>query len=271
MLRLGFERRGARTVLTERRFTLPLQALEPVDLDGSGVATLMVLNPTGGVLGGDRLLTTVSLGAGARVCLTTPSATRVYRSTGAPAVQRVSATVGPGAALEYMPDHLILSPGARLEQSTEIFLNPDATAVVLDAWAVGRAARGEAWRFAALQTSMVVRDGAGPLLVDRVRLDPEALRLGWASGLGGAEGMAYVAALAALSPSRPDWTSLVRTVGTALDGSGVLCGVTALARGGLLVRLLAATAPALAWSVHRAWSMCRAELLGLPPLDLRKL
>ena len=58
-LDLAFERRGGRTVLTERRFTLPLQALEPMDLDGSGVATLMLLNPTGGLLGGDVLETRV--------------------------------------------------------------------------------------------------------------------------------------------------------------------------------------------------------------------
>jgi len=75
-LGLAFERRADRTVLTGRRFTLPLQALEPVDLDGTGAATLLVLNPTGGVLGGDRLETRVELGPGSHVCLSTPSATR---------------------------------------------------------------------------------------------------------------------------------------------------------------------------------------------------
>ncbi len=84
---LGFERRGDRTVLVERRYALPLQALEVMDLEAGGAA-LMLLNPTGGVLGGDRLETRVRLGAGSRVCLTTPSATRVYRSAGAPAVHR---------------------------------------------------------------------------------------------------------------------------------------------------------------------------------------
>ena len=44
-------------MLTARRFTLPLQALEPMDLDGDGVATLLLLNPTGGLLAGDRLET----------------------------------------------------------------------------------------------------------------------------------------------------------------------------------------------------------------------
>src|SRR5262249_59862596 len=84
VLHLAFERRESRTVLTSRRFTLPLQALEPMDLDGTGVATLFLLNPTGGVLGGDQLHTAGELGPGSHVCLSPPSATRVYRQRGAP-------------------------------------------------------------------------------------------------------------------------------------------------------------------------------------------
>jgi urease accessory protein len=102
---------------------------------------------TGGVLGGDRLETRVELGAGSRVCLSTPSATRVYRSAGLPAVQRVTFHVGDGAALEYLPDHVIPSPGSRLIQSVLLDLAPGAVAILCDAWAAGRAARGEAWRF----------------------------------------------------------------------------------------------------------------------------
>ncbi|MEK7838543.1 MAG: urease accessory protein UreD, partial [candidate division NC10 bacterium] len=263
-LRLGFERRGPTTVLTERRFTLPLQALEPVDLDGAGVATLMLLNPTGGLLGGDRLDTVVTVGAGGRVCLTTPAATRVYRSAMAPAIQRFTATVGPGAALEYVPDHLIPSPGARLEQTTEIILAGDATAIVLDAWAVGRAARGEAWRFDALDIATVVSDASGPLLIERARLDADALLRGWPGGLGAAEGMAYVATLAALAPAREDWGLLVDDLRAALAQSGpeLRHGVTALARGGLLARLLAPSAPTLHACVGRLWAICRGRLLG---------
>ena len=54
-LRLRFERRGAATVATGWRYTLPLQAPAPVALDdpAGGVS---ILNPTGGLVGGDRLL-----------------------------------------------------------------------------------------------------------------------------------------------------------------------------------------------------------------------
>ncbi len=143
-------------MLTERRYALPLQVLEPMELE-AGVAALMLLNPTGGVVGGDRLCTEVRLGAGSHACLTTPSATRIYRSVGPPAVLSFRATLDAGARLEYVPDHLIPSPGARARQCTEVVLGPGATALILDAWSVGRPARGEAWDFAELDLGLACR------------------------------------------------------------------------------------------------------------------
>ena len=260
-------------MLTGRRFTLPLQALEPMDLAGDGSATLLLLNPTGGVLGGDRLETEVSLGPGSRVCLSTPSATRVYRSRERPAIQRVSITLGSGATLEWVPDHLIPSPGARLRQATEVTMASDATLLYLDSWAAGRAARGEAWGFDLLDSSLLVRDAAGPLVRERAILagGPRP------DGLGGTEGFGYVATFVALrageATSGARWRDLAETLQHDLDTVAPDCraGVTTLGRGGVLARLLCPTAPALSACVEAVWARCRLRLLGLGPLGLRKL
>jgi urease accessory protein len=255
-------------VLTGRRFTLPLQALEPIDLTGDGAATLMLLNPTGGIVGGDRLETEITLGPGSRVCLSTPSATRVYRSPHRPALQRVTNTLGAGAVLEWLPDHLIPSPGARLRQATEITMAPDATLFYVDAWATGRAARGEAWGFALLDSSLLVRDATGPLLRERAILGRPAR-----DGLGATEGFGYVATFAALSPSAGSWGVLAEELQTDLSAVAPECrtAVSTLARGGALARLLCPTAPALGRSVEALWARCRRRLLDLPALALRKL
>jgi urease accessory protein len=255
-------------VLTGRRFTLPLQVLEPIDLDGTGAATVFMLNPTGGVLGGDHLETRVELGAGSRVCLSTPSATRVYRSAGPPAIQRVTARVSEGARLEYIPDHLIPSPGARIIQSIELSLAPGAAAVLCDAWSVGRMARGEAWLLRLLDSGIVATDAEGLLFKERLVLDGAR---GW-GGLGAAEGMAYVGTVLCLAPSHPRLDGLHAALeagmaGTVMNGRA---GVTPLARGGVLVRILAPSAPAMQAGIHSAWAACRAWLWGLPPLLLRK-
>jgi urease accessory protein len=256
-------------VLTARRFTLPLQALEPVDLEGDGVATMLLLNPTGGLLAGDRLETRIALGAGSRVCLSTPSATRVYRSPGPAAVQRLIAELGSGAVLEWVPDHLIPSPGARLHQSTEIRLAGDATLLYLDAWAAGRVARGEEWGFELLDTSLVVHDETGPLLRERAILAGSPRR----DGLGGTEGLPYVATFVALRPAGGPWDDLAAALQAALDAGpvGGRAGVCTLGRGGVLARLLCPSAPALQAAVEALWAACRRRLLGMPPARLRKL
>ncbi len=240
-----------------------------MDLDGDGVATLLLLNPTGGILAGDRLDTEISLGPGSRVCLSTPSATRVYRSPGPPAVQRITIDVARGATLEWMPDHLIPSPGARLRQATLITLAPDATLVYLDSWAVGRIARGERWGFDLLDSRLMVRDGTGPLLQERSVLTGGLSR----DGLGGTEGFGYVGTFVAVRPSGESWDDLASSLQSDLEGGAADChaAVTTLGRGGVLARLLCASAPALQRCAQALWARCRQRLLGLPPARLRKL
>ena len=267
-LDLAFERRGARTILIRRRFTLPLQALEPVDLDGSGVATLMLLNPTGGVLGGDALTTRVHVGAGAHVCLTTPAATRVYRSRGAVATHAFEARVEEGARLEYVPDHLIPSPGARLYQTTDVWLARGSALILSDAWAVGRAARGERWCFDELDLGLAVRDEGGVILRERAVLDRVAR-----DGLGGAEGFAYVATFAAIAPSATGWDALGQELYATLAEAtpDARYGIGPLARGGVIARLLCRSAPVLDACVRALWAVCRRRLFDLGPASLRKL
>ena len=241
-----------------------------MDLDGDGVATLLLLNPTGGLLAGDRLDTEISLGPDSRVCLSTPSATRVYRSPGLPAVQRVTIDVGRGATLEWMPDHLIPSPGARLRQSTEITLGRDSTLLYLDAWAAGRVARGEAWGFDLLDSNLLVRDDrGGPIMRERSII---AGCPRW-DGLGRTEGHPYVGTFAAIRPHAQGWGELAAALQGDLDAAamGSRAGVTTLGRDGIVARLLCPSAPALHACVEALWAGCRLRLLGLAPARLRKL
>jgi urease accessory protein len=263
-LTLRCERRGAATVLAACRCTLPLQVLTPLALDGDALV-VSVLNPTGCVLGGDRLSIRVTAEADTHVLLTTPSATKVHRTDSAPAEQLVELTVGPGAVLEWLPDHTIPHTGAAYRQRLHARVASGATLVIADAFAVGRVARDERWRFALLESAISVTDDDGWLLHDRFVLGGDSA---WA-GLGHAEGASYLATVVAVTPGPPD--VVAAAVGEALRGvDGVRAGVGRMPRRGIVVRCLAEAAPALADGIHAAWTAVRQAALGAPALDLRK-
>jgi urease accessory protein len=258
-LRLAFERRGPRTVLVARRFTLPLQALDPVSVDEPDVAVIPVLNPTGGLVGGDHLRLEAALGPGSHACLTTPSATRIYRTPGPAAIQEVRLDVGADAVLEYVPEHTIPFAGSSFVQQIEVTLGAGARTIVLDAFAAGRVARGEAWRFARLDATLTVRDATGLVARERLCLEGPCDR----QRRGIADGAPYFATVLVLGPALLcDHLRLPPRAGLAM-------GVSPLRRGGAIVRLLAVSAPVLADGLAAVWAAARRELLGRGPLAVR--
>jgi urease accessory protein len=261
VLRLCFERRGARTVLAHSAYTLPLQVLAPLALDDSA-AVVSVLNPTGGLVGGDRLAVDARAGAGAHAVLTTPSATKVYRSAGEMVEHRVQLTIGAGALLEWVPDHTIPFAGAAYRQAIEVDVAADGTLVLVDAFAAGRVARDERWRFRHLESSLTVRDTGGPLVHDRFVL---AGTPAW-DGLGLAEGHAYFGVVVVVADV--DLDALVRDL-DAVTLAGFTAAAGRLARRGVLLRCLATDAPALLAGIEEVWTCARGSL-GLPRLPLRK-
>jgi urease accessory protein len=289
-LRLSFERRGAVTALTGCRSILPLQVLAPVALDDPA-AVVSILNPTGGLLGGDRLSIEVDVAAGAHAVLTTPSATRVYRADGAPTVQTVRLRLRPGAVVEWVPDHTIPFAGSALRQAFDVELDETAALVLVDAFSAGRIALGEAWRFALLESAISIRDRCGWLLHDRfvlrgragvvraaggrgagdppgeARLSEDEPAFG---GLGFAEAHPYFASIAVIGAFDAARFAAEVQQRVGADTPGACLGAAVLPRRGALVRCLARNAPALVEAVERCWNLARAALLARPPLALRK-
>jgi urease accessory protein len=265
---MRFVRRENRTVLVSRRFRAPLQVLEPLDAAGDGSALAVLLNPGGGVLGGDHLRTEIELGSGAHVTVATPSATKVYKCPDRAAVLETTIALGEGAVLEYVPHHLIPHPGAALEQKLHVDLGRDSRLIAYDALALGRVARGERWAFRSLSSEVRVTSDGRPLYWDRLRLT-SASAPGLA-GLGGAEGCAYLGTLLLCSPGSVRWDGARGALLDLLVSQGeVEGGASLLARDGCVVRFLAPSAHALTRFAREAWGVARKHLLGLPPLDLR--
>lgn len=264
-LRLDFERRGQRTVLARARSTLPLQVLAPVALDDPA-AVVSILNPTGGLVGGDRLAIDVAVGPAAHACLTTPSATKVYRTARDPAHQDVALRLEAGAICEWVPDHTIPFPGSALRQLITVDVGDGAVLILLDAFAAGRVGRGESWQFRLLDSAITIRDAKGWVLRDRFvlagegALDPRQL--------GAAEQRPYFASLVVVADDVEDFRRGVAARFPA--GGDVMAAAGALPRRGALVRCLAPSAPALLDALDELWAAARRHIVALPPLPLRK-
>lgn len=142
-LELWFENRQDMTRLMRRRHVGPLAVQSPFYPEDDGSAHVYLLHPPGGVAGGDQLEINCYLGAGARAVLTTPGATKFYRSEQGRSTQQVNVEVGAEAICEYLPQETILFNGADASICTEVSLAADAIYIGWEFVSFGRPASGE--------------------------------------------------------------------------------------------------------------------------------
>ena len=122
----------------------PLRVLKTLYPEGDAIAHQVIVHPPGGIVGGDRLEMTVALQPQAHTVLTTPGATRFYRTDdGRDAAQIVQATVARGARLEWLPLETIVHSGCRARNQVEFQLDDGAEMIGWDVVALGLPAAGE--------------------------------------------------------------------------------------------------------------------------------
>jgi urease accessory protein len=81
----------------------PLRVLKSLYPEGDKVCHNVLVHPPGGLVGGDTLEINIHVKTQAHALVTTPGATRFYRSLGEPATQAVHAQLEEGARLEWLP------------------------------------------------------------------------------------------------------------------------------------------------------------------------
>jgi urease accessory protein len=169
---LVFARRGARTVLERSRVEAPMTVVRPFELpDGRLVVQLITLGP--GLCGGDVVRITVTALDGARVIVTTTSATKVLSmSDDCHAGQHVRLEAGDDSSLEYYPCVTIPFPRSALQQTVTVTAAPTARVGVTECWALGRVARGEYLDFRSLASRTTLAVDGRLLYADALDLEP---------------------------------------------------------------------------------------------------
>jgi len=184
-LALGYERRGARSVLATRRHDGPLVVQKPLYPEGDAVCHTIVVHPPGGIAGGDELTLEVSIGDGAHALLTTPGATKWYRSSGPWALQQLTFEVGPTAVLEWLPQETIVFDAARARLCSEVRLAPDARFVGWEVLCFGRSGSGERFAHGACRLANAIRRDGRLLWRERGQFDGGGVMLESSAGLRG--------------------------------------------------------------------------------------
>lgn len=269
-LRLAYARRNHKTIIARSHCTSPWHLLPAIYLDDTGAAYTLLLNPSGGLVGGDRLSIDMTLDQEAHVLISAPSANRVYRSLGEVSVQEVQVTVGPGAVLEWVPEPTIPFAGSRYRQKLHVTLASGATTFLWDAIAAGRIARKERWAFTSLENEIRITTASGGAALERYALYP-GTDLG---RVGLAEEWDYVASLFVINDTVTTefWSRLETKLASILvaHAGPILGGVSTPAVPGVVVKLLARTAPELTRVLEGLWAAVRADLWSLPPVVWRK-
>jgi urease accessory protein len=115
----------------------PLRILQSIWPEGDGVCHNVLVHPPGGLVAGDALQVTVTAQEGSHGLVTTPGASRFYRSDGELALQDVRVRVEAGARIEWLPLEALYYSGCRAENRLMLDVAPGAELLGWDVAAFG--------------------------------------------------------------------------------------------------------------------------------------
>jgi len=245
-LHLSFARPAERTCIIERRHRGPLLIQRPFYPEGD-VCHAYIVHPPGGVVGGDELTLEVDAQDGAHALLTTPAASKFYRSDGRIARQTQLLRAN-AATLEWLPQETIFYPHARVRTTTRFELQSRTQLIGWEIACLGLPACHQSFDDGELRLHVELWVDGAPLLIDRLRIAGDSR---W--GLGGRDAAGTLLAY----PATRAMVDAVRNVPQA----EVDLGVT-LVDGVLVCRALAMHGEPIKRAFVAGWQALRPLLLG---------
>ena len=171
-LQLDYQHEAGRSV-ARFRHDGPLRILHSLYPEGDAVCHNVLVHPPGGLVGGDTLEIAITAGPGAHGLVTTPGASRFYRSDGPLAAQRTRIALQPGARLEWLPLEAICYSGCHAHNELAMDLAPGAELMGWDVAALGLPAAGQPFTTGSLQQHLALQGH----WLERGRIDAADSRL----------------------------------------------------------------------------------------------
>jgi urease accessory protein len=135
-LKLDYTLESQRTVVRHLHQG-PLRILQSLYPEGDQICHNVLVHPPGGLVGGDTLDIQVTVAEGAHGLVSTPGATRFYKSGGHPALQQVVAHLADNAKLEWLPLEAIAYNDCEATNRAIFNLAPSAELITWDVTALG--------------------------------------------------------------------------------------------------------------------------------------
>ena len=159
------------TRLRHQSFRPPVHLSKPHH--DAGVLVVNMINPTAGLLEGDRLRLDVRVETGARLLLTSPSANRVHQMTIGHAEVTGRFQVSAGGSLDWWPELLIPQAGANYRQKITLEVEPGGELFFFESVAPGRTAMKEVFAYRELRWATDLLVGGRLLARERYCLRPD--------------------------------------------------------------------------------------------------
>ncbi|WP_307481319.1 urease accessory protein UreD [Pseudarthrobacter sulfonivorans] len=272
-LELCIKVRDGKSVASTQFHEGALRVLRPHYLDESGQVCYVLVNPGGAYLGADLFLLDMEVEEGASLLLTTQSATKVYRTPGSFAEQRMSLRLGEGARLELMPDQLIAYREASYRQNTHITVRPASSLVMAEVITPGWSPDGASFKYEELRLRNEIHvetDGGTELLaLDNLLIRPP---LNDVTGLGFMEGFSHLGSLVVVDTRVNQ--ALADELHALTAGHDAHTGIsltrTVAGTTGLVLRALSSSTGELNSLLGACTALLRDRWHGQAPLNLRK-
>jgi urease accessory protein len=259
-LELGFEcADGNRTVLARRDHFGPLRVQKALYPEGGHVCHSVIVHPPGGIASGDRLEIDIGVSANAHALITTPGATKWYKTPGHNASQSVHIDVAVDGVVEWLPQEAIVFNQAHAIASLDITLEKNALFLGWDTLCFGRTAAGERFASGSYRQRWQIRQGGTLLWNENGMLDGGSPLLASAAGMGEAPVCATLVAA-----GRPVDSALIDALRVAMESmpAGARMGATRLPMAAV-VRYLGHSTEEARDAFVAVWGILRPHLTGI--------
>ena len=261
-LRMDYAHQDGRTMV-HHQHQGPLRILQSLYPEGDAVCHNVLVHPPGGLVGGDVMEIDVHVQPQAHGLITTPGATRFYRSDKGLATQHVHARVAAHARLEWLPLETIAYSGCHGVNQAVFELAPGAELMAWDITALGLPNANQPFERGQLQQHLEIKD----VWLERGLIDAQDTRL-----MDGPLGLAKHRCMATLvfacgtdlSRERRDMAlSLARAL-TELTPAGLMAGVTSPHPRVVVLRTLSPLVEPAQSLLRGVWSAWRQGLWAMP-------